>query len=51
MGSQAGAGMPENLQFQPLVAGLGRALGGKVAEGRNAAKRGLLRYGPFLVLY
>lgn len=51
VGSKAGAGMPENLEFQPLVAGLGRALGGKLAEGRTAARRGLLRCGSFRVLY
>lgn len=44
VGTKAGAGLPAGINTEPLLSGMGRALNGKVAEGRTAAKRALLRY-------
>eukprot|EP00752_Nemacystus_decipiens_P003701 g3410.t1 len=43
VGSKAGVGLPEGLEFHRLVPGMSRALNGKVAEGRASSRRALLR--------
>lgn len=45
VGATALSGMPEGIDIQKLLSGMGRALNGKVADGRTAAKRALLRCG------
>ncbi|CAM9992746.1 unnamed protein product [Ectocarpus fasciculatus] len=53
VGSKAGVGLPEALEFRSMLPGMSRALNGKVAEGRTSARRALLRsrkamgLGPF----
>ncbi|CBJ31203.1 conserved unknown protein [Ectocarpus siliculosus] len=53
VGSKAGVGLPEALEFRSMLPGMSRALNGKVAEGRASARRALLRcrkamgLGPF----
>ncbi|CAN0559322.1 unnamed protein product, partial [Ectocarpus sp. 12 AP-2014] len=53
VGSKAGVGLPEALEFLSMLPGMSRALNGKVAEGRASARRALLRcrktmgLGPF----
>eukprot|EP00903_Cladosiphon_okamuranus_P007153 g6946.t1 len=43
VGSKAGVGLPEGMEFDRLVPGMSRALNGKVAEGRASSRRALLR--------